>query len=240
MANRRVIVDDKSTNRNGTRTQATKTRAKAPSAPPDDDDIDGVGEVAEPKEAKVPAQDDIDEYLDHEGVGGSPSAPKKLGYLATTIRRPYAGEFYRVLPGVALPVLLYKPPGRSNKLYAFNKKARPHLLAKRIGRYELRLAVSSQSPAPFLIPIPELDSEALGASWADSQRDNAKLAEVAWLSQEADTVSGKYIPECADDDNDLGEPQFPEVTIKVCWNAAIKNQKIDGPQHPLVLAAKGK
>jgi hypothetical protein len=84
------------------------------------------------------------------------------------------------------------------------------------------------------LPKDDLDDS---DTWADSTLEAAELAKTTWVNMRANMVAQRRDIRTS---SDLGEPQWPDLTLAAMLRKAFGKRVIDRPDHPVILRLHGK
>lgn len=157
---------------------------------------------------------------------------------SVAVRKPNKHEFVRVRPGVAwrfeTGCFVDKD---SREVYLVT----PDLWAAMLGDVTptgLVVAVSRNSPVPFLWPLTLPSSDGRPNRWHESGIEAARLAESQWLRSVADMSAGCYVPFVAA--AKLPEPEWPaDLTMNDLLRLAFQGRFIKDHYHPCLQRLRG-
>lgn len=163
-------------------------------------------------------------------------AQVKQVLTVVSCRKPPKQDFIRVRPGEEnqFPTAMFKDE-ISDEHYMVSPSVCNLLDAKPM---LLVVAISRQSPIPFLWPltIPGVDGRA--NPWHVSAMEIAKRAELVWCKVYADNVSGFNRHD--EPTGNIGEPDWSNVpTMPEMLRLAFKGRFIDSAQHPVLKRLRG-
>ncbi len=102
----------------------------------------------------------------------------------------------------------------------------------------LVLAVSRNSPVPFLWPLTLPSSDGRPNRWHESGIEAARLAESQWLRSVADMSAGCYVPYVAG--GKLAEPEWPlDLTMADYLRLGFQGRFIRDMSHPCLQRLRG-
>jgi len=102
----------------------------------------------------------------------------------------------------------------------------------------LVVAVSRNSPIPFLWPLTLPSSDGRPNRWHESGIEAARLAESQWLRSVADMSAGCYVPFVAA--AKLAEPEWPaDLTMNDLMRLAFQGRLIEDHSHPCLRRLRG-
>jgi len=214
--------------------------AGSPPAPPPGEGParapDSLAEFALPEPPPAPVPDpeaELGAYLSDCRVEADAARPPRVAALQ--VRKPNDQEYVRVLPGGrVLP--LFKDKTQGDKLYLFKPAVGDLLPANATRSYRLVLAKSLRALTPFIWPVP-VPRDDTGRTWHESADKAARDAEARWVKVVADMAGGCYIAYPAG--GQLPEPEWPDQPLGELILLAFKNQRIDGPGHPVIKRLNG-
>jgi hypothetical protein len=161
----------------------------------------------------------------------------KRRLVALRVRKPERQEYIRVHPGETFSfqtaVLTIK--GERDGAYllapelwdAFAAEITPTLLV---------LAVTRQAN-PFLWPLRLPRQDGRQDIWGQSALEAAQIGKDRWVRVCANMEMGLYDVHQAP--GDLGEPQWPELTMEEALKLAFKDRFISDPGHPVLRRLQG-
>ncbi len=101
----------------------------------------------------------------------------------------------------------------------------------------LAVAITRNSPVPFLWPLVLPDSERPNR-WHESAIEAARLAESTWLRSVADMSAGQYVPYIAS--ANLPEPEWPDdLTMADYLRLAFSSRFVKDADHPVIRRLRG-
>jgi len=160
--------------------------------------------------------------------------------VITTVaeRKPHRQEFIRVRPGAEWcfeTVCFVDKETRETYLVD------PSILSALPGEVQpvvLRVAISRNSPVPFIWPVPLPRTEGRPCRWHESAREAARVGESNWVCIKADMSAGCYVPHVAE--GNLPEPEWPDdLTLQDLLRLAFRDRFIRDIDHPLLQRLRG-
>jgi hypothetical protein len=153
-------------------------------------------------------------------------------------RKPHKQEFVRVLAGEdnRFPSGCFIDKD-SRETYLVSPSMRD-LLAGDVVPTLLVVAVSRNSPVPFLWPLTLPGTDGRPNRWHESALEAARLAEDRWIKVVSDMAAGCYIPHVAV--GNLPDPDWSEVPpIDELLRLCFKDRFISSPDHPILKRLRG-
>lgn len=154
------------------------------------------------------------------------------------VRRPTRREFVRVRPGLPWRFetwCFYDPD--NNEVYMVT----PELLSLVHGEVKptaLVLAITRNSPIPFLWPLTLPSSDGRPNRWHESGIEAARRAESRWLRSTADMTAGCYVPFEAM--GELPDPEWPAgLEMNDYIRLAFQGRLIDSDSHICLRRLRG-
>ena len=159
--------------------------------------------------------------------------------MLTTIgvRKPNKHEFVRVRPGEEWRFqtgTFTQKESRETYLVA------PDLWSAMPGEIQptlLVVAISRQSPVPFIWPLPLPGADGRPNRWHEAGIEAARLAESKWVRVVADMGAGCYVPYAAQ--GDLPAPTWPDMMMPELMRLAFGQRFIDDLSHPVFRQLRG-
>jgi hypothetical protein len=152
-------------------------------------------------------------------------------------RRPSSQQWFRVLakPGFSVDAFTFDHEEDGDKVtYLVHRNAHPFLNGKdrpcRLYVCVTRYGVLHLWPA-------KLPTGGQGQTWAESGLAVAEAAKRQWVMVEGNKRTGAY--DWSTPRGDLGEPDWPDLTLRDIVEGATKGYYITGPDHPVVRALNG-
>ena len=164
---------------------------------------------------------------------GNVSGVKKQ--LSTVpVRKPNKTQWVRVHTEKKMDAKLLKYGEKDEDLYFVEPELQAEV--EQLARaHRLVLAIDWQGD-PFLWPI-VLPDENRRLNWHLSALEAAGNAELEWTRMQANMSLGAY--EIFAAEQDLGAPEWPELSMNELLEIAFKNKIIDRPDHLVLLQLRG-
>ena len=164
---------------------------------------------------------------------GSVSGVRKK-FATVPVRKPLKTQFVRVYPANKMDTILLKYGDNGEDLYLVDPDvmqevedlARPYRLVQAIDRQNNVLIW------PLAIP-----DDGRPLNWHLSALEAAGNAELDWTRMQANMSVGAYDIFAAE--QNLGEPEWPELSMNELLEIAFKNKIIDRPDHLVLLQLRG-
>lgn len=153
------------------------------------------------------------------------------------VRKPHKQEFVRVRPGEDWQfrtASYVEKDTREN--YLVNPALLPHLPGE-VQETLYLVAMSRNSPVPFLWPCVLPGADGRSNRWWDSALEAAKEAEHHWVRVVSDMTANCYVPFVAQ--GDLPEPTWPEESLPELMRLAFKDRYIETLDHPVLKRLRG-
>jgi hypothetical protein len=157
---------------------------------------------------------------------------------SVAVRKPNKHEFVRIRPGAEwrfeTGCFIEK---ETRETYLVTPELWPAMPGD-VTPTALVLAVSRNSPIPFLWPLTLPSSDGRPNRWHESGIEAARLAESQWLRTEADMSAGMYVPRVAA--AKLPEPEWPvDLTMNDFLRLAFQGRFIRDLSHPCLQRLRG-
>ena len=175
---------------------------------------------------------DFSRFRLSQNFGSVSGVRKKL--LTVPVRKPLKTQFVRVHPANKMDTILLKYGDNGEDLYLVDPDvmqevedlARPYRLVQAIDRQNNVLIW------PLAIP-----DDGRPLNWHLSALEAAGNAELEWTRTQANMALGAYEVFAAE--QDLGVPEWPELSMNELLEIAFKNKIIDRPDHLVLLQLRG-
>jgi len=157
---------------------------------------------------------------------------------SVVVRKPNKHEFVRVRPGVAWRFETGCFVDKENReVYLVTPELWPAMPGD-VTPTGLVVAVSRNSPVPFLWPLVLPSSDGRPNRWHESGIEAARLAESQWLRSVADMSAGCYVPFVAA--AKLPDPEWPaDLTMADLLRLAFQGRFIRDMSHPCLQRLRG-
>jgi hypothetical protein len=160
--------------------------------------------------------------------------------VITTVaeRKPHRQEFIRVRPGAewCFETVCFVDK-ETNETYLVDPSI-ISALPSEVRPVVLRVAISRNSPVPFIWPVPLPSSEGRPCSWHESARQAARLGETKWVCVKSDKSASCYVPHVAE--GNLPDPEWPaDLTMQDLLRLAFRDRFIRDIDHPLLKRLQG-
>lgn len=157
---------------------------------------------------------------------------------SVAVRKPNKHEFVRVRPGAAwrfeTGCFIEKD---TRETYLVTPELWPAMPGD-VTPTALVVAISRNSPVPFLWPLVLPSSDGRPNRWHESGIEAARLAESQWLRSVADMSAGCYVPFVAA--AKLPEPEWPnDLTMADFLRLAFQGRFIRDMSHPCLQRLRG-
>lgn len=156
------------------------------------------------------------------------------------LRKPKKDEFIRVHPDpeYCKDFLLLEVEDGMDKLRYLVLKPFRDLIPAHIGMVQTRLFLAANlDKVPFFWPVrvPVGSNTGGGNDWSESSISCANTAKDRWVQVAANKAEGLYETHESDADQDeLGEPAWPDKSFRDLVELAFKGNVIDRPDHPVI------
>jgi hypothetical protein len=165
------------------------------------------------------------------------AAKRGVHVTALQVRKPNNQEYVRVMPGGGIVLPLFRSRTGGDKLYMIKREVEHLLPASDVRQYRIVLAKSLRALAPFLWPVPVPQDDA-GRTWHESADAAAREAETHWVRVMSDRVGSCYVLLRAE--GELPEPEWLTDPLDRLVLIGFRNQRLDAPDHPVILDLHGK
>ena len=157
---------------------------------------------------------------------------KKL--TTVPVRKPNKTQFVRVHPANKMDTMLLRYGDNGEDLYLIDPDVMQQVedLAK---NYRLMEAIDRQNNV-FIWPV-AIPDDGRPLNWHLSALEAANNAELEWTRMQANMALGAYDIFAAE--QDLGGPEWPELSMNELLEIAFKNKIIDRPDHLVLLQLRG-
>ena len=164
---------------------------------------------------------------------GSVSGVRKI-LTTVPVRKPTNTQFVRVHSDNKLDTMLLKYKEGNEEVYLIDPDVLPDVgnLAK---PYRLVEAIDRQNNV-FIWPL-AIPDDTRPLNWHLSAMEAASNGEVEWTRMQANMSLGAY--EIFAAEQDLGAPEWPELSMNELLEIAFKNKIIDRPDHLVLLQLRG-
>jgi hypothetical protein len=157
---------------------------------------------------------------------------------SVAVRKPSKHEFVRIRPGAEwrfeTGCFVDKD---TREVYMVTPELWP-VMPGDVTPTALVVAVSRNSPIPFLWPLTLPSSDGRPNRWHESGIEAARLAESQWLRSVADMAAGCYVPFVAA--AKLPEPEWPnDLTMNDFLRLAFQGRFIRDMSHPCLQRLRG-
>ena len=175
---------------------------------------------------------DFSRFRLSQNFGNVSGVKKKL--TTVPVRKPGKTQWARVHPEKKMDTMLLKYGESGEDLYLVEPELQVEVeqLAK---AYRLTLAIDRQGD-PFFWPV-ALPDESRPLNWHLSALEAANNAELECTRMQANMALGAYDIFAAE--QDLGAPEWPELSMNELLGIAFKNKIIDRPDHLVLLQLRG-
>ena len=181
---------------------------------------------------KKPTTADFSRFRLSQNFGSASGVRKKL--TTVPVRKPNKTQFVRVHSENKLDTMLLKYGDNGEDLYLIDPDVMQEVedLAK---PYRLVKAIDRQNN--FLIWPLAIPDDGRPLNWHLSALEAAGNAELEWTRMQANMSLGAY--EIFAAEQDLGDPEWPELSMNELLEIAFKNKIIDRPDHLVLLQLRG-
>ena len=181
---------------------------------------------------KKPTTADFSRFRLSQNFGSVSGVRKKL--TTVPVRKPNKTQFVRVHSENKLDTMLLKYGDNGEDLYLIDPDVMQEVedLAK---PYRLVQAIDRQNN--FLIWPLAIPDDGRPLNWHLSALEAAGNAELEWTRMQANMSLGAY--EIFAAEQDLGAPEWPELSMNELLEIAFKNKIIDRPDHLVLLQLRG-
>ena len=202
----------------------------ADSSKPLEESLEITVKQSEEPAASSPA--DFSRFRLSQNFGSVSGVRKKL--LTVPIRKPHKTQFVRVHPANKMDTMLLKYGDNGEDLYLIDPEVMQEVedLAK---PYRLVQAIDRQNNV-FIWPL-AIPDDGRPLNWHLSALEAAGNAELEWTRTQANMALGAYEVFAAE--QDLGAPEWPELSMNELLEIAFKNKIIDRPDHLVLLQLRG-
>ena len=175
---------------------------------------------------------DFSRFRLSQNFGSVSGVRKKL--TTVPVRKPLKTQFVRVHSENKLDTMLLKYGDNGEDLYLIDPDVMQEVedLAK---PYRLSQAIDRQNNV-FIWPLAIPDGDR-PLNWHLSAMEAASNGEVEWTRMQANMSLGAY--EIFAAEQDLGAPEWPELSMNELLEIAFKNKIIDRPDHLVLLQLRG-
>ena len=183
-------------------------------------------------ETTVPSPADFSRFRLSQNFGSVSGVRKKL--TTVPVRKPNKTQFVRVHSENKLDTMLLKYGDNGEDLYLVDPDVMQEVedLAK---PYRLSQAIDRQNNV-FIWPLAIPDGDR-PLNWHLSAMEAASNGEVEWTRMQANMSLGAY--EIFAAEQDLGAPEWPELSMNELLEIAFKNKIINRPDHLVLLQLRG-
>jgi len=164
-----------------------------------------------------------------------PSAKRKKRILTIPVGKPNKQNFFRVHPKMEYPayILDWEEDRTSYLVHPDIADLIPNQV-----KYKILYVSIYATNTPFLLSVPQPDSEGRWNNWHESLSEAVTIAKKKWIRLEADLTSQGYnIIEAI---GNYGNPEWPEMTMEEFLEIAFKNTQIVEEDHPKIKELYGK
>jgi hypothetical protein len=161
----------------------------------------------------------------------------KAVITVVAVHKPHRHEFVRVRPGAEWH---FETGCFTDKESRETYLIIPSLWSVLPGEVQptvLYLAMSRNSPVPFLWPCSLPSSDGRPNRWHESAIEAARLAETQWLRVMSDMSAGCYVPYIAQ--GSLPEPEWPELSFQELMRLAFRDRFIRDTEHAVLRRLRG-
>ena len=175
---------------------------------------------------------DFSRFRLSQNFGSVSGVRKKL--TTVPVRKPLKTQFVRVHPANKMDTMLLKYGDNGEDLYLIDPEVMQEVedLAK---PYRLVQAIDRQNNV-FIWPL-AIPDDGRPLNWHLSALEAAGNAELEWTRTQANMALGAYEVFAAE--QDLGAPEWPELSMNELLEIAFKNKIIDRPDHLVLLQLRG-
>ena len=202
-----------------------------------DDSAELSGQISETSSrdsepAAAGSSSDFSRFRLSQNFGSASGVRKKL--TTVPVRKPNKTQFVRVHPANKMDTMLLRYGDNGEDLYLIDPDVMQQVedLAK---NYRLMEAIDRQNNV-FIWPLALPDAEK-PLNWHFSALEAANNAELEWTRMQANMALGAYDIFAAE--QDLGGPEWPELSMNELLEIAFKNKIIDRPDHLVLLQLRG-
>ena len=175
---------------------------------------------------------DFSRYTLSQNFGSVSGVRKKL--TTVPVRKPNKTQFVRAHRDNKLDTMLLKYGESGEELYLIDPDVMQEV--ENLARpYRLVEAIDRQGNV-FFWPLALPDAEK-PLNWHLSALEAAINAELEWTRMQANMALGAYDIFAAE--QDLGAPEWPELSMNELLGIAFKNKIIDRPDHLVLLQLRG-
>ena len=188
--------------------------------------------VKQSEEPAAGSPADFSRFRLSQNFGSVSCVRKKL--LTVPIRKPHKTQFVRVHPANKMDTMLLKYGDNGEDLYLVDPDVMQEVedLAK---PYRLSQAIDRQNNV-FIWPL-AIPDDGRPLNWHLSALEAAGNAELEWTRTQANMALGAYEVFAAE--QDLGAPEWPELSMNELLEIAFKNKIINRPDHLVLLQLRG-
>ena len=188
--------------------------------------------VKQSEEPAASSPADFSRFRLSQNFGSVSGVRKKL--LTVPIRKPHKTQFVRVHPANKMDTMLLKYGDNGEDLYLIDPEVMQEVedLAK---PYRLVQAIDRQNNV-FIWPL-AIPDDGRPLNWHLSALEAAGNAELEWTRTQANIALGAYEVFAAE--QDLGAPEWPELSMNELLEIAFKNKIINRPDHLVLLQLRG-
>ena len=188
--------------------------------------------VKQSEEPAASSPADFSRFRLSQNFGSVSGVRKKL--LTVPIRKPHKTQFVRVHPVNKMDTMLLKYGDNGEDLYLIDPEVMQEVedLAK---PYRLVQAIDRQNNV-FIWPL-AIPDDGRPLNWHLSALEAAGNAELEWTRTQANMALGAYEVFAAE--QDLGAPEWTELSMNELLEIAFKNKIIDRPDHLVLLQLRG-
>ncbi len=188
--------------------------------------------VKQSEEPAAGSPADFSRFRLSQNFGSVSGVRKKL--LTVPIRKPHKTQFVRVHPANKMDTMLLKYGDNGEDLYLIDPEVMQEVedLAK---PYRLVQAIDRQNNV-FIWPL-AIPDDGRPLNWHLSALEAAGNAELEWTRTQANMALGAYEVFAAE--QDLGAPEWPELSMNELLEIAFKNKIIDRPDHLVLRQLRG-
>ncbi len=164
--------------------------------------------------------------------------PTEQVLLSIPVRKPKRQDFFRVRPGddYTLNTIIYvREHGLDKEVYLIARELRA-VLGEDGDRVRLFTCMSRRDVL-FLWPAKLPEADGAGRAWHTSALEIAEEAKKSWVRMVSDRDAGSYAMHVAK--GDLGEPTWPDLSLKDLIRLAFKERYIDTPHHDVIRELNG-
>ena len=188
--------------------------------------------VKQSEEPAVGSPADFSRFRLSQNFGSVSGVRKK--FATVPVRKPLKTQFVRVHSENKLDTMLLKYGDNGEDLYLIDPDVMQEVedLAK---PYRLSQAIDRQNNV-FIWPL-AIPDDGRPLNWHLSALEAAGNAELEWTRTQANMALGAYEVFAAE--QDLGAPEWPELSMNELLEIAFKNKIIDRPDHLVLLQLRG-